>query len=136
MRVGESVAMRADEIDMTGEVWLFNPQKHKTAWRGHKRTIAIGPRGQEIIRRNLKAQTGAVLFSPAEQEAMIAAQKRAARKTKVPPSQENRKKARPKKKPGEQFTRATSTRPSSEPASVLAFRSGIRTNSGIPRPLK
>src|ERR1017187_7720313 len=96
--------MQPHEIDMTGEVWLFNPQKHKTAWRGHKRTIAIGPRGQEIIRRNLKAQTGAVLFSPAEQEAMIAAQKRAARKTKVPPSQENRKKARPRKKPGEQFT--------------------------------
>jgi integrase len=104
MRVGEAVGMRADEIDMTGEVWLFTPEKHKTAWRGHKRMIAIGPRGQEIIRRHLKTQTGAVLFSPTEQEAIIAARKRATRKTPVQPSQQNRRKTRRKKKPGDQFT--------------------------------
>jgi integrase len=104
MRAGEAVGMRASEIDMTGDVWLYSPSKHKTAWRGHKRIIAIGPRGQEIIRRHLKAQTAAVLFSPAEQEAMIAAQKRAARKTRVQPSQVNRRKLRPKRKPGLQFS--------------------------------
>lgn len=104
MRVGETVAMRANEIDRTGAVWLYSPERHKNRWRGHHRTIAIGPRGQEIIRRNLKAQTDAILFSPVAQAAMIAAQKRANRKTKVQPSQENRKKTKPKRKPGEQFT--------------------------------
>jgi integrase len=84
-------------------VWLYNPPKHKTLWRGHHRTIAIGPRGQEIIRRHLKPRIDAYLFSPAEQEVMIAAEKRANRKTKVQPSQVSRKKAKPKKKPGEQF---------------------------------
>jgi len=104
LRVGEAVAMRASEIDMTGAVWLYSPDRHKNRWRGHDRCVAIGPRGQEIIRRNLKAQTEAILFSPAEQAVMIAANKRAKRKTKVQPSQESRKKAKPKRKPGETFS--------------------------------
>jgi integrase len=106
MRCGEAVAMRATEIDMSGDVWLFHPTRHKNAWRGdkHKRTIALGPRAQEIVRRHLKPQMSAILFSPAEQAAIIAERKRAARKSKVPPSQVNRRTSRPKRTPGDQFT--------------------------------
>jgi len=103
MRVGEAVILRGIDIDMTGEVWLFRPERHKNLYRGHYRVVAIGPRGQAIIRKYLKPMADALLFSPAEQAATIASQKRAARKTKVQPSQLCRKKARPKKKPGAQF---------------------------------
>jgi integrase len=104
MRVGEAVIMRATDFDMTGPTWLYRPVRHKTLWRGHKRIIAIGPKGQEIIRKYLKTKMDALLFSPSEQMAIIAARKRTLRKSKVPPSQMCRKKAKPKKKPGEQFT--------------------------------
>lgn len=103
MRVGEAVIMRATDIDMTGRVWLYRPAEHKNSWRGHERVIAIGPRGQDIIRKYLRPKLDAYLFSPAEQAAIIAAEKRSLRKTKVQPSQECRKKANPKKKPGELF---------------------------------
>jgi integrase len=103
MRVGEAVIMRATDIDMGGPVWLYKPETHKNAWRGHQRVVAIGPRAQEIIRKHLSTKLDALLFSPAAQAEMIAVEKRARRKTKVQPSQVCRKKAKPKKKPGEQF---------------------------------
>jgi integrase len=100
MRPGELVIMRAIDIDMTGRVWLYRPHQHKTAHHGLGRTIPIGPKGQAIIRRYLIADTQATLFSPARnmEERHIAA--RLARKTKVQPSQQNRRKAKPRKKPG------------------------------------
>jgi integrase len=104
MRVGEAVIIRAIDIDMSGPVWLYRPVRHKTLWRGHKRVIAIGPRGQDIIRKYLKPKMDALLFSPAEQEVMIAVEKRARRKSRVQPSQMCRKKAKPTKKPGQQFS--------------------------------
>ena len=95
--------MRAIDIDMTGPVWLYRPAHHKNKWRGHHRIIAIGPKAQAIIRRYLKPKVDAYLFSPAEQAEIIAARKRANRQTKVQPSQQCRKKAKPKRLPGEQF---------------------------------
>lgn len=103
-RVGEIVGMRACDLDTTGKVWIFTPQKFKTKWRGHKRLISTGPRAQAIIRKYLGMKIDDCLFKPSVQEAMIRADKRAMRKTKVQPSQVSRRKAKPKKKPGEQFT--------------------------------
>ena len=102
-RGGEICSMRAIEIDMTGEIWLYRPGQHKTQWMGHQRTIAIGPRGQEIVKKYLKAKVNAYLFSPAEQDALIKATQREKRKSKVQPSQVCRKKPKPKLKPGERF---------------------------------
>ena len=107
MRVGEACVMRAIDIDMSGPTWLYKPVQHKNAWRGHHRTIVIGPKGQAIIREYLKPKMDACLFSPAEQAEIITAEKRANRKTKVQPSQVCRKKANPKKQPGEQFDSLT-----------------------------
>ena len=104
-RVGEIVRMRTLDIDMSGPVWLYKPVRHKNAWRGKRytRVIALGPRCQQIIRRFLKPRTDAYIFSPAEQERIIAEQKRAARKTPVQPSQTCRKKSQPRRKPGDCF---------------------------------
>jgi integrase len=107
MRVGEAVIMRGIDIDMSGPVWLFSPTEHKNKWRGHHRVIAIGPKAQAIIRRYLKPKIDAYFFSPREQRDMIFTAKREARKTKVQPSQLCRKKAKPKKLPGESFDAVT-----------------------------
>ena len=81
MRVGEAIIMRAMDIDVSGPIWLYRPVRHKTQWRGHKRIIAVGTKAQGIMRKYLKMKTEAFLFSPAEQQAIVAAQKRADRKS-------------------------------------------------------
>jgi integrase len=104
MRPGELVIMRACDIDMSGAVWLYRPGQHKTAHRGHGRVVPIGPRAQEIIRRYLKLDTRAYLFSPAECVAAFQAVKRGSRKTKVQLSQMNRKKRKTKRRPGQRYS--------------------------------
>jgi integrase len=104
MRPGEVVIMRAIDIDMSGKVWLYRPGSdqgpdgaHKTAYRGHKRVIALGPRAQAIVRDFLKTDVQAFLFTPRDAMEWRMQQLRAARKTKVQPSQVCRKSKRPKK---------------------------------------
>jgi hypothetical protein len=69
MRPGEVVILRAIDLDMRGPVWLYRPGSdqehglHKSAWRGHDRVIAIGPRAQEVIKPFLKTDLHAYLFS-------------------------------------------------------------------------
>ena len=104
MRPGELVVLRACDLDMTGPVWLYRPSSHKTQHHGHERVVPIGPKGQAIIRRHLTASTQAYLFSPRKLMEERAAAMRAARKSKVQPSQQDRRKRRPKKKPGEVYS--------------------------------
>src|SRR5262249_4156280 len=48
-RPGEICGMTATEIDRSGPIWIYRPAQHKTAWRGKKREIAIGPKAQEVL---------------------------------------------------------------------------------------
>ncbi len=48
-RPGELRRMVPVEIDRSADVWLFRPTKHKCAWRGHARVIALGPRCQRVL---------------------------------------------------------------------------------------
>ena len=91
---------------MTGKIWLYRPGSdqgphgtHKTAYRGQDRVISIGPRGQEVIREFLKPDLYAYLFTPWEAVAGLRAEQRAKRKTKVQPSQVDRRKRKPKRYP-------------------------------------
>jgi integrase len=104
MRPGELVTIKAIDIDMTGKVWLYRPGQHKTLHHGHTRIVPIGPKGQEIIRRNLVADTQAFIFSPARNMEERARALRLARKTKVQPSQRDRRRQKPRKKPGHFYT--------------------------------
>jgi integrase len=113
MRPGELVVMRPCDMDMTGPVWLFRPSSHKTQHHGHERIVTIGPKGQAIIRRYLTTDTQAYLFSPRKNMEERRLTLRAERKSKVQPSQKNRRKARPKKRPGDCYT-------------VTAFARGVR----------
>jgi integrase len=96
--------MRACEIDATGEIWLYRPAHHKTRYKGKERVVALGPRAQAIVKEFLTLDMQAYLFSPRAAMAHLRARQRAARKTKVQPSQQGRKKARPQKQPGDSYT--------------------------------
>ena len=66
-RTGEACGLRRADIRMDGDVWTWTPPAHKTAWRGHSRVIAIGPKAQAILLPYVvKAEPTAFLFSPRE----------------------------------------------------------------------
>lgn len=48
-RPGELLRLRPVDLDTSGRVWLFKPQQHKNAFRGHARTIYFGPRSRAIL---------------------------------------------------------------------------------------
>jgi integrase len=102
-RPGEVCLMRACDIDMAGPVWLYRPHSHKTKYKGKERVIALGPRAQEIVKPFLRLDTQAYLFNPAEAMAALRAEQRASRKTRVQPSQQNRRKRMPKRAPGARY---------------------------------
>jgi integrase len=103
MRPGEVCLLRPCNIDMSNPVWVYRPDSHKTEHYGHQREIYFGPQAQAIIKQFLHLDTQAYLFSPlAAREERFRAM-RADRKTKVQPSQVNRRKARPKRLPGDHY---------------------------------
>ena len=105
MRPGEVARMRGRDIDRSGEVWLYRPAQHKTAWRGKERVVPIGPRCREVVEEFLTTDPDAYLFRPQDGREEWFAAKRAARKSKVPPSQACRRKANPRRKPREVYSR-------------------------------
>lgn len=105
MRPGELCIMRPCDLDRSGEVWLYRPTSHKTAHRGKRRIICLGPRAQRALRPLLDGRGPSVpVFSPAEAEAERKAAMRAARKSKVQPSQVDRRLPAPAKRPGNAYT--------------------------------
>ena len=66
MRPGEVWQMTTGQINRSGELWLYGPEKHKTIDWGKDRTIPLGPKAQELLRPWLKADPDATLFSPRE----------------------------------------------------------------------
>lgn len=104
MRSGEVCIMRTIDLDTSGKVWLYRPTHHKMAYRGHSRVVAIGPQGQEILRLWLRLNLEEYLFQPREAAEELRREMRANRKTRVQPSQLNRKKRSPRKQPGERYT--------------------------------
>jgi integrase len=96
--------VRACDIDMSADVWIYEPHDHKMAWRGLRRQIPIGPKAQVVLRPFLKLNTGAYLFSPRDAEAHRNAIRRKNRKSPMTPSQASRtKKKRPKREKREQY---------------------------------
>jgi integrase len=105
-RPGEVCAMRGCDLDTTGDVWLYRPSQHKTAYRGKERVIALGPQAQAVVKPFLKLDMQAYLFSPAEGLAEVRAERRRLRKSKVQPSQKRRRKAAAKRRPRDHYTTA------------------------------
>jgi integrase len=104
MRPGEVTAMRTGDVDRTGDDWTYTPSSHKTEHHGKARTIFLGPRAQEVLKPWLRADPDAPLFQPREAVEERRAALRARRRTKVQPSQQHRRKRRPKRAPGDCYT--------------------------------
>ena len=93
------------DLDRSGEVWQYRPGDHKTEHLGRERIIFVGPKAQAIILPYLLRDAVARCFSPAESETMRRVEMRSRRKSRVQPSQVNRKKARPIRPPRESYTK-------------------------------
>ena len=68
MRPGEVIVMRPCDIDTSADVGIYTPAAHKGRWRGHHRTIPLGPQAQTQIEPFMKRSETEFLFSPAEAE--------------------------------------------------------------------
>jgi len=96
MRPGEVVRIRPCDVEREGEVWVYRPLKHKTAYRGHQREIFIGKNAQQILSPWLLRPAESNCFSPQEAEKERNALRRLNRQTPMTPSQARRK---PKRRP-------------------------------------
>jgi integrase len=103
MRPGEVVLIRMRDIDRSGPVWTYRPESHKTEHHGVSREIPLGPKAQALVRPWLLADSEAYLFSAAAAIDARRQRQRAARKTRVQPSQENRRKQNPAWRPRSQY---------------------------------
>jgi integrase len=104
MRSGEVCMMRTRDLDTSGKLWTYTPERHKAAHHGKERRIPLGPRAQEVLRPWLRTDLMAYLFSPKEAMEEYQAARREARKTPLTPSQKARKrKPKPKKTAGDRF---------------------------------
>lgn len=64
-RGGELLSLRKGDIDTTGDVWTFCPDRHKNSHRGKSRTILFGREAQAILTPLLLAKRdGQYLFCP------------------------------------------------------------------------
>jgi integrase len=63
-RPGEACRIRRCDIDTGGAVWLYKPAHHKTAWKEKSRTVAIGPKAQELLKGYFTPNIEDYLFSP------------------------------------------------------------------------
>lgn len=129
MRPGEVCAMRRRDLSLSADevleplprlrvravtvgegasavvVWVYAPGQHKTRHRGKSRLVPIGPEAQALLLPLLEGKApDDHVFQPREAAAIRAAGMRAARKTKVQPSQRDRRKRSPRKTPGDHYT--------------------------------
>ncbi len=105
-RPSEAAALRRADLDTTGDVWLYKPATHKSAYRGKSRTIAIGPRAQELLRGYFTDNPLDYLFSPRRAVEERNARAKAGRKSPMTPSQLAREpKKNPKRRAAEKYNR-------------------------------
>jgi integrase len=110
-RPGEACRLRRYDIDTGGAVWLFKPAQHKGTWRGRSRTIAIGPKAQELLKEFFTPNIGDYLFSPRRAVEEVRTIRATKRKTPCYPSHMKRnamkRKANPKRMPADRYNRVS-----------------------------
>lgn len=111
-RAGELVVMKAEDIDRSGDVWVYRPGSHKGSWREKPREIWVGPQAQQLLAPWLLKAGDGFVFSPAREEAERQAERAAKRKTPPYPSHMKRNAAKRvgakrKRPPKERYTTTT-----------------------------
>jgi hypothetical protein len=102
-RPGEVCEIRPMDVERKGKVWEYRPASHKTEHTGRERIVFIGPKAQDVLLPYLLRPVDTCCFSPAESENKRRAEMRARRKTRIQPSQQDRRKARPKRAPSMRY---------------------------------
>jgi|GEM_PF-338716 len=110
-RPDEVVRLRPIDLDMSGDVWVAQLEKHKTEYMADDytdsdRTILLGPQVQELIRPFLiDRPLDAYLFSPKEAEAERRAEMHRNRKTPLSCGNKpgSNKSNNPKRPPGDHY---------------------------------
>jgi site-specific recombinase XerD len=103
MRPGEACIMRTMDINTSGRIWEYRPESHKTEHHERDRVVFIGPEAQRILRPWLRPDLAAYLFQPREAVDEHRAERRRNRKTRVQPSQQDRRKRSPKRALGDHY---------------------------------
>ena len=109
-RPGEVVSITPAMVNRTSEVWLIELAKHKTAYRGKKRVIYVGPQAQAILQKYLLRGADSPCFSPIESERQRLKARHEARVTPMDHGNApgtNRVARKPRRAPGEKFTTGT-----------------------------
>ena len=109
MRPGELCILRTGDLDTSGTVWTYTPERHKTAHRGRTRVVYLGPRAQAILTPFLRTDLQAAVFSPAASEAERNERRHAERVTPAGQGNEpgTNRKQHPRKQPGDCYTTDT-----------------------------
>jgi integrase len=102
-RPGEVCTLRPCDLDRSGEVWQYRPGHHKTQHHGRERIVYVGPQAQDVLRPYLLRDGAACCFSPADSERQRHAEQRAARRTPVQPSQQNRRARHRRRAPRDRY---------------------------------
>lgn len=108
MRSSEMLGLRACDLDMSRPIWRYSPDSHKGTWKGKERVVYMGPECQKVLKPYLERvgeNKQRYLFSPKDSVEACKRKRRAERKTKVQPSQQNRAKPNPKCGPGDKYRR-------------------------------
>lgn len=109
MRPGEVCQLKPADIDRTSEVWVFVPETHKTAHRGHSRSVSIGPDAQKLLRPYLLRADDSFCFAPSESSEQARRRRNNARVT--PEGHGNcagdSRKENPKRTPGQKYSTAS-----------------------------
>ena len=106
-RPAEVCKLSMAEIDRADSAcWVYRPEHHKMAHLGRHRAVPLLSDAMELLRPFLRAD-GLPLFSPADAVEEFEATKRAARVSKVQPSQVDRHKEAPLKTPGQSYETAS-----------------------------
>ncbi len=104
-RPGELCILRPCDVNTSEKVWCYTPESHKTEHHGRERRIFIGPKAQDILRPYLLRDHQSHCFSPSESRRKQFEAMRKRRKSKVQPSQVDRRKRRPATQPGGVYTK-------------------------------
>ncbi len=104
MRPAEVCILRPCDVNREESVWTFRPAAHKTEHFGRERIVYVGPQGQQILARYLLRESTAYCFSPSDSEQKRHAEMRERRKSRVQPSQLNRRKKAPKRQPKTRYS--------------------------------
>jgi integrase len=104
-RPGEVCMVRPCDVERSGEVWQYRPESHKTEHHGRQRIIYIGPQAQAVLLSYLLRDAHAHCFQPVESERKRREAMRSRRRTRIQPSQQNRRKARPARAPKTAYDR-------------------------------